>query len=520
MIKLLIVDDEQMERQGMEAILTKNFPSLIIQQAKNGKLAVELAQSFKPNLILMDIKMPGMNGLEAVEKIANDLPSTKFIMVTAFDTFSYMKAAIKLGVKDYILKPSKASEIVETVGKVLKQIEEEQDQKKKSLLQQEALQKALTLVETDVVTQLLFDHVHEVHVDMLMHMLDIPSTDEMFVMVLLLPEKAEQHYFSIKEKVRSQKSGWVGALYGNLIPIIVFRQTTVTYRTQASILARELISIRKTSQELKWFIGIGQTCRSFSQVRKSYQEAMVAAVNTQSQSKYRFYKDLLSSHENSESMFLKEKEFVELIRSGQWEQLKEKVMQQLAYYEKEGDALVYSQQRILEMLWLASRIMTEMGAETLTPIYTIQPIDYRHLRTETEKLLYTLRESYLLYVNRLEADTFQKIKQFIKENSDQDISLDSLARKVGLSPIYISKMFKEKQGINYIDFLTECRIEKAKHLLADTEKSIKEITFEVGYHDPNYFSKVFKKVTTTSPKEYRKTLQNQKEKLSYEHKNT
>jgi two-component system, response regulator YesN len=67
-------------------------------------------------------------------------------------------------------------------------------------------------------------------------------------------------------------------------------------------------------------------------------------------------------------------------------------------------------------------------------------------------------------------------------------------------------MFKEKLGINYIDFLTECRIEKAKKLMADPEKSLKEITFEVGYHEPNYFSKVFKKMVTLSPTEYRRTV--------------
>ena len=69
MIKLLIVDDEQIEREGMQTILDRNFPDLLIKQAKNGKMAVEMADDFTPDLILMDIKMPGLNGLEAVEQI-------------------------------------------------------------------------------------------------------------------------------------------------------------------------------------------------------------------------------------------------------------------------------------------------------------------------------------------------------------------------------------------------------------------------------------------------------------------
>jgi two-component system, response regulator YesN len=117
-----------------------------------------------------------------------------------------------------------------------------------------------------------------------------------------------------------------------------------------------------------------------------------------------------------------------------------------------------------------------------------------------------MMNSYEKHYELLEADTIHQIKQYIIEHSSEDISLDTLAKKVDLSPIYISKMFKEKLGINYIDLLTECRIEKAKKLLGNPEKSIKEITFEVGYHDPNYFSKVFKKMCNITPKEYRRTL--------------
>ena len=106
----------------------------------------------------------------------------------------------------------------------------------------------------------------------------------------------------------------------------------------------------------------------------------------------------------------------------------------------------------------------------------------------------------------MEADIIQHIKQYIIDHAHKDISLEAIGREVGLSPIYISKIFKEQLGINYIHFLTECRIEKAKKLMRDPSKSLKEITFEVGYHDPNYFSKVFKKICHSSPKEYRKKL--------------
>ncbi|MFC4321470.1 response regulator [Litchfieldia salsa] len=123
MIKLLIVDDEQIERDAMKAILQRSFPQLIIELAKNGKIAIEKSQVFKPDVMLMDIKMPGMSGLEAIERISEDSSNIKFIMVTAYDSYDYARSAIKLGVRDYLLKPSKLSEIKEIVGKVLNEIE-------------------------------------------------------------------------------------------------------------------------------------------------------------------------------------------------------------------------------------------------------------------------------------------------------------------------------------------------------------------------------------------------------------
>lgn len=508
MVKLLIVDDEQIERDGMRAILHKGFPDIMVEQAKNGKMAVEITSSFLPDLILMDIKMPGMNGLDAIERISQKYPMIKFIMVTAFDTFEFVRQAIKLGVKDYILKPSRASEIIVTVGKVIKQIEEEKSMLVNNKLQQEVLQKTLALVETDVVTQLLFDHVHEVHVDMLVEMLETPLTDEMFVMLIFLPAGSEHLYSAIKERVRSTKSAWIGALYGCYLPIIVFRDKNVTFRLQATMIAGSILSISKGNGEKNLFIGIGNVCQSLDKVRHSYHESLYASMDTTLPVKFRFYKDLpfLEDANNQVLTEHRKKEFADQIRLGQWEQIRIYVLHVIQSLERQNTDLLQAQQRLLEVLWVITRIMSEIGIETELPLFSYKLMNYKELQKETDRLLQQLIQLSEEHFDHIEADAIHQLKQYIMEHSNEDISLDTLAKKVGLSPIYISKMFKEKQGINYIDFLTECRIEKAKKLMADSEKSIKEITYEVGYHDPNYFSKVFKKLSHVSPKEYRKLL--------------
>jgi len=508
MMKILIVDDEQIERDGLQAILEKNFSNTMIKQAKNGNIAIEMAAEFQPDLIFMDIQMPGMSGFEAVEKINSDNPQIKFIMITAYATFDYAHLAMKLGVVDYLVKPSKISEIVATVSNVLHQIETERKSQEKNKLQQDTLQKAMSLFETDVVTQLLFDHVHEVHLEELVELLDMKITEGIFVMSVLLPLGSEACYSAIKDKVRKSGSGWVGALYGRQLPIIVFRKQDQSFRTKATLLAREILKLAKSKDGAGWFIGIGNVYSSLDQIGQSYQESLIATRDTMQQVKYRFYSDLpaLVPFFDEKTTKKYEQELFKHIRDGEWEEIYNSISDLLDRYEQVGTNLLQTQQHVMELLWVTSRVLSEMGVESDVPFYSFQATDFRQLRSETRHLLDRMRKSYQEHNKELEADIIQQIKQYIIEHAHQDISLDIIAKEVGLSPIYISKIFKEQLGVNYINFLTECRIEKAKKLMRDPEKSLKEISFEVGYHDPNYFSKVFKKMCNTSPTEYRKNL--------------
>ncbi|QPC45653.1 response regulator [Mangrovibacillus cuniculi] len=495
MMKVLIVDDEQMEREGMQTILERAFPNLIIEQAKNGQMAVELSHTFQPDIVLMDIKMPGMTGLEAVEKISSDFPTTHFVMVTAYDTFDYLRAAIKLGVKDYLLKPSKVSDIVSTIGKVVEQVEEA---KKKRFLEQQTSR----VIETDVVTQLLFDHVHDVHVDMLVDMLDTPIPHKLFVLVLHVPNNASSVTKTVREYVRTHHLGWIGPLYGNQLPIIVFRKEKTTYRSQAQQVVKKLLQ-EITVYSSGVFIGIGSECEGLETVKQSYQHALAATMDLSLESKYSYY-DQVRVNSSNIGQFTRQ-EIGEYIRLGQWHQISQYMTKTVDSLERENVSLIQAQQRILEVLWSVSNVLEELGLERNS--YFLDGVEnYQHLRIAALQVFNGMREGFEQLKEQTETDTIHQLKNYIMAHSHEDISLDALANRVELSPIYISKMFKEKLGINYIDFLTECRVEKAKKLLSDPEKSVKEITFEVGYHDPNYFSKVFKKICQVTPKEYRKNL--------------
>jgi two-component system response regulator YesN len=508
MTSILIVDDEKIEREGLAAILRKGFPDLVIEQAPTGRVAVQMAErGFRPDLVLMDIKMPGLDGLETIRRLSAIDPAFRFVMVTAYDSFDYARQAIKLGVKDYILKPSKADDIIATVGKVLQQIKAERQEREARDREAKALQKVLPVVETDIVTQLLFDHVHDVHLDELVSLLGVRASDELFAIVVIVPAGEERSYAGIKAKIRTSGNGLAGALSGGQIPAVLSRDPSRSYRTQAMSVARDLLALASAGDRAGWFVGIGGPCRSLDQVRQSYYEAQIAASDPTLSVKYRFYEDMPAiGSVGGEADKAWEKRFVEHVRTGDWDNVHAEIMAFIRRCSRVNLDLVTAQQRVLEMLWIVSRMLQELGIAAETPVFPNQAQSWRQLQSDAGYLLGRIRQAYAEHQARHEPDAVHQIRKFIIEHSHEDLSLEAIGNMVGLSPFYISKIFKEQFGVNYIDFLTECRIEKAKKLMLDPDKSMKAIAIEAGYRDPNYFSKVFRKMCNISPSEYRRAL--------------
>jgi two-component system response regulator YesN len=517
MYRILIVDDEQVERDGLEAMLRSQFSQHEFMQAENGRRAIELANEWLPDLVLMDIRMPGIDGLEAIEVISVTQPQMKFVMITAFDTFDYARKALRLRVKDYILKPSKADVIINKVNEVLREITIERAEVVQHQQLEDRLDRLLPIAQTDLVTQLLFDHVHEVHLDEMLGLVGGSSNREALVMTLMMNTKdglqldklvLERWYATVKEQLQQSIHGWIGAMTGRQIPVIVFRDDNKSLRSQAVYIVRLVLNLIQRFPELECFIGIGNEYPSLEHIRLSYQEALLASVDMNLPSKHRFYSDSLNTSEFEQEQHARqlEKQVMDDVRFGNWEQVQVRIIGLIEHYEKCGASVMISQQRALEAMWITYRMLQELGIESERPLYSFQVSHYRQLRTETISMLEKMMRSAIAMKENVKPDIVHQIKQYIMENSSKDISLEMIADRVNLSPYYISKLFKEQLGLNYIDFLTECRVERAKALMCDSEMSLKEITFEIGYNDPNYFSRVFRRVHGISPTEYRKMI--------------
>lgn len=510
--KVLIVDDEQVEREGLQAILLNHMPDLHIELAKNGTEAIDKAEMFAPDLVLMDIKMPGMSGLEAIEAIRERLPDTQFVLVTAYDQFEYARKALKFGVKDYLLKPSRSAEIAGTVRRVLDEIDMRRLEQQSGAHAKEALTRMLPVLESDMVAQLLYDHSHEVDSAELAEWLGGRPDRESFVLLLLIEsgdaETAGRFHAALREKIRENASGWVGAMSGRQVPIILFRDAGLSYRAQASSMMHRIFALERQCANLSLFAGIGNPYPSLGDIRLSYQEAQIASADISRHARFQFYEDL-PARQDLKSQFPDkgmELAFMDHIRSGQWDKVREAALDYADRWERNGFPLVHAAQRMLEMLWVISRVLGESGIRAEVPMFSFRMPDYRALRTEVLCELDKMAKAAEEHAKKLESDAVEQVKQYILRHSHEDLSLEQMSEMAGLSPFYFSKMFKEATGVNYIDFLTNCRMEKARALLGNPDMSLKRIALEVGYRDPNYFSRVFKKTSGLSPRDYRRKL--------------
>lgn len=187
MYKLLIADDEALEREGLELMIRHLIPdTLEFLHAGNGRKAIQLAEEHRPDMIFMDIKMPGIQGLEAVRQIREKLPAAQIVMITAHDYFAYAKEGLLLGVRDYLLKPARREEVAEVLRKLMAVIEEERRRRNEQLELQEKLAHLLPLAENELTLILMLEHVQDLEPEQLAGLLELHFSKG-YAMVLSFP---------------------------------------------------------------------------------------------------------------------------------------------------------------------------------------------------------------------------------------------------------------------------------------------------------------------------------------------
>ncbi|MDY3249019.1 MAG: helix-turn-helix domain-containing protein, partial [Candidatus Choladocola sp.] len=304
----------------------------------------------------------------------------------------------------------------------------------------------------------------------------------------------------------------VGPIMSNRIVIVVPHESdNVEYEERIQVVedARALATRLENRLEAKFRIGIGRT-RPMEELEKSYREA-IRTLND-SRSRVVHIDDLQQNGVYDES-FPEENErrIFHALEIGDADNLVHELNLffdwMVLHYPDDMNNI---RLKVLEYIIWAERVAFEAGAINYGFSYRKNYLDIALSFSEYEDLRRWFQEKMVSICHTIgdrkeeQSDSVvKKAKAYIQEHFSEDVSLDDVSREVNISPYYFSKIFKEESGENFIEYLTKVRMEKAKEMLANPDLSIKEVSAMSGYADPNYFSRLFKKQTDMTPREYK-----------------
>lgn len=479
-MKVIIVDDEIIERKAMKKFISDSFTHIeVVAEAANGRIAIEEAKKHQPDVMFMDIHMPGIDGLEAIRQISAELPQTKFIMVSAYDSFEYAKQAMMQGVKEYILKPSNKQETLESLLRVEKEITQERmlvEQTKQQLDETERLAKQQILI---AILQ------NEVTADIeALHQKLFPDAQSAYFFVITGSD------LKTASELLAEKTYLVKEQGDKLIFMLLSDKKSLHHvKADALTLARSLSKFQPAAT-----IGIGLPNSNLTKLSISYQQALLAATQLMEEGSVSYGFPLLQEKEDGTVRKL-EKAILEAITAGRVEQAADYFTLYYEYLIKQEKAV----QSLREWALQVKHVLEDKGVSLR---------DANVLETETKAEFINLIRYFAekMILKGEGNDPISKAKAYIHDHYREHFSLEDVAEYVELTPTYFTKLFKDQTQQTFIDYVTDYRIEKSKELLRQTNLSLKEIAYEVGYKDPNYYSRVFKKWTNSSPKQYRATL--------------
>lgn len=441
--RLLIADDEALEREGLQLLIHRMMPDTFdISVAENGRIAIQQAEELRPHIIMMDINMPGIQGLAAIREIKGRLPEAKFVLVTAYDFFAYAKEAISLGVSEYMLKPAGREQIAATLQKLLNELETEKRKREEELGLRDTMSQLMPLVENELALLLMIGQVMDAGEQQLTEWLDFPL-DEGCAVVIAFPkqvygEDTRKLYETFRSFAVTYGFPCIVSSLIDLHMVVFLRKpqelALQAFKSSIKLFGQKLCALSERQFRFPVTVGMGSVQEGYEGFRRSYFEGVFATDD-----------DRHTGHAC---------DFESVV--------------------KERSAVSSSNDRIVE----------EPDGQRSYVLSALQRI-----REQREQQTITVMD---------------KAKQYIQSRFTEELSLEEVADHVHLNAHYFSKVFKQQDGETFIDYLTGLRIDKAKQLInSPNEPSLKEVCFEVGYKDPNYFSRVFKKITGVTPTEYR-----------------
>ncbi len=518
----MIVEDETFVRNSLKKLIDwKSLGCSVICDAEDGEHALDLIVSNSIDIVITDIKMGNTNGITLARRIKEKEPDIQIIFITGYADFEYAKSAIKLDIRDFILKPTDPVELREAVLRAIGEIESKRTKERKIEKLQQIINKNIPLLRERFLFELAYGR--------------FPGEPELHERLRFLSMRLHDYYVVLFEIDKYR--GFIAAhdeQYRQVVRLGIRETSALLSDSGEPFYFLELdanlflfvISGLEVMSKIEAFrdgvtelfgislsFGLSERTADVTHFRSAFSQAGVAL-------RYKFYtgigsivpyRDVADESVPAKQCIVDTAPLVEQVTAGNTDKVKTELGMLInALKCCKGGSVEYVKNVASEIVIILERyLFTNNYSSSIPPqgYELLNEIAKSRTFNALENLLtgYTLEITEAIQENHRQKNSslVRKITDFISRNYHKAIKLDDLANVVYKHPKYLSRLIKQETGSNFSDILLKVRMEKAKELLLKNELNISEVAYNVGINDPHYFSKIFKKYFDLTPTEYK-----------------
>lgn len=521
MYRLIVADDEMIECMVLEHIIQNNLKDQIelVESVQDGVSLLKAVEELKPDIAIVDINMPGLNGLDAIEILKMKNFNLKIIIHTAYSEFAYAQKALQLGAADYLVKPNMKEEIISSIQKICTTLNEENSLKKEYQKNSLATQSLYELAADKWMMSLFLEHPDSQCYTLFQKYCPDISEGGIFTAWKLkateiFPAEPEEIIFSsLKDKISSLCSN-ISLVHKDIFYCLFIPGKKIKSIDSKVWISKIITLLCRDWKKSSIFFLVGvSSWKSPEHLVSGIHESTLALHHRDQPGLYFFHtqkkelpKPFCSQTPLDAAQSLLEDHLKECLKNTN------SIFSSLTL-----PSFLSSEESILVTKIFAATYLLRLEEElnkTLNEPYNRNFDFWKHfcaISSNDEILLWLSQEindfyTFLSHKSTDENYYVSKASFYIMKNYTKDLPLEEVAASIGISPFYLSRLLKHEKHTTFVEMVTDIRIRKAMLLLAENKKSIREIGSMIGYSNQSYFYKVFKKTTGLSLSDVRKYL--------------
>jgi two-component system, response regulator YesN len=535
MYKLLIVDNEPRVRYGLRHYLNWSAYGIeVAGEAEDGESALQEADRLKPDIVFTDVRLRQLDGIELSRRLRECYPRIKIVFVSEHTVADYLKSALQLNAVDYIFKPVNLRELRQVVRRITVELAEQDKQLQVARDMQVKLRESLPLLRERFLYALLGQRLSPglMQERIAFLELNLPVSADYAVLVITVDDYAET-LASRNERDRQLLIYAAVNVCQELMDLDMGGGYALEVRSGELACILRLESKGHSEERLlalaeairynleRWLavtvtIGVGERSKGLGHISHSYAQAREAAERKWYLGKNRII-TMNSPDPSEEQVFRVDHTRIErltvLMKAGDAERLQGELdcmFGQLAKSWRSGAD--YIRNLSLQLALLADQLLLELGIQGTyaqeSPVWEIlgRQETIEELHRTLEQLLSERCALIWERRNGKSGNLVERVQAIINARYAENITVTDIGRDVFLTPTYVCLLYKQETGRTVNDYLTQVRMERAKELLRNPRNKLYDICYAVGYADPSYFTKLFKKIAGVTPSVYRDSI--------------